>query len=69
MNHAVRVDWWRWLAWDNEERFAVDLNVDSIHLCTAIKAKEVRVRALEVVAQREKKTQKMAKTVEVIELD
>lgn len=69
VDYAVCVYGRRRLVWDIEESLTVDLNVDSLLLCTGIKSKNLRVRALEMVAQSEKKTQNMRKTVGVIELD
>lgn len=54
--------------WDSEEGWAVDLNADSVPLCSGIKSKNVRVRAFEMVAKREKKSEKASKAW-VIELD
>ena len=67
LNHAVCVDGRRKLVWDNEQGYPVELNPDSLRLCTSMKGGNVTVRAMEMVKQREKK--KGEKEPAVIQID
>lgn len=65
-NHVVCLDGYRRLVWDSEEEYPVELNPDSLRLCTAVASKKVIVNVREVVKQREKMTKK---AIELVELD
>lgn len=49
------------LVWNNEKGYPVDFDVDSLSLCSGVKSPKIRVRVLEMVEQRERKTQKTKK--------
>lgn len=49
VNYTVYVDRWRRLVWDNGGCFVVDLNVDSLRLCTVIISKDLGVSTLQMV--------------------
>lgn len=48
------VDGDRGLVWDSEQRYAVVFNEDSLCMCVGHNTRKVRVRAMEMVNQREK---------------
>lgn len=71
-NHVVCLDgYWR-LVWDSVEEYPVDLNPDSLRLCTGVKSKKVIVNVREVTKHREKSVssgKKRKAPVDVIKLD
>lgn len=46
LDHTVCVDGRRRLVWDNEEKYLVELNEDTLRLCCGMRVKKVRVRAM-----------------------
>lgn len=53
-NHSVCVDGHRRLIWDNKENIPLELNADSLRMCSGLKSRKIRVYVTEVMKQREK---------------
>lgn len=70
VHHIVCADCQRRYVCDNEEEYTVELDGDSLRLCWDVwkRTKNVRVRVLVMVKQRDKKNHG-GREVEVVELD
>lgn len=68
VDHVVCVDGRRGIIWDNEEKYPLLLNKDSLRLCSGTKSKKARVRAMMMVTQRQKICPRK-RPIEVVELD
>lgn len=70
-NHVVCLDGYRRLVWDSEEEYPVDLNPDSLRLCTGVKSKNLIVNVREVAKHREEKVssgKKRKASVDLVDL-
>lgn len=67
VDHAVCVNGKRGLVWDYKETSPLELNADSLPLCSGVKSKKARVHVTEMIAQGEKK--KTNGALEVTELE
>lgn len=55
VDHTVCVDGLRRLVWHDEDKYPVERNVDSLRQCCVMRLKKVRLRAMEVFMQVERK--------------